>query len=796
MYRVAWCITQEHDLRLVALAAGICVVACFTTLNLLNRVQTVERESSWAWLIAAAVVFGCGVWSLHFVAMLAFLPGVEIAYDVKTTVVSLVVANVGALLALLFWRLAASRLIAIVGGGALLAGTVSCMHYCGIAAMRVAGGLRFDHQEVTASVVVGIVFGILAMARSETLTSFRRRAEVSLWLTLCICGVHFVGMTALSIDFDHPADYSGAVIGSGWLAVTVGSVSMAILLVSLAATLMDQHLTQRTVLELKRMRLLSDASREVIVIHRDGVVRQVNAAGARLFGVPVEQLIGRPWLELIAEGDHRLVTRRAGRQNKELTPEELHVRTPAGRLIPVELASSAISYEGKPAVAVSLRDLSQRKRDEARIRHLAHHDALTDLPNRFLLQDRLNAALHAATRSKAIVAVLYLDLDRFKPVNDLLGHAMGDALLIQVGQRLRAALRANDDLARIGGDEFMVVTTVEAPESVALLAGRLVDTMSEPFDLGRDQVEIGVSIGIALFPRDSDSEEGLMHAADTALYRAKEEKRGTFRFFEAAMDEQLHARRQLEHDLRHAVENNQLELHYQPLVNCVSGKVEGFEALLRWHHPKHGMMRPGEFIPLAEETGLIIKIGQWVIETACEAAAKWIEPHRLAVNISPIQFRKSDLVQIVSDALASAGLPGERLEIEITEGILMEDTERAIEVLSALREQGVRIALDDFGTGYSSLSYLRSFTLDKLKIDRSFIKELGQSPESEIIVRTIIGLAHNLGLSIVAEGVETPQQLSILRDLTCDQLQGYLFGRPKRMDMDVLPVGDPQSLDS
>ncbi len=274
-----------------------------------------------------------------------------------------------------------------------------------------------------------------------------------------------------------------------------------------------------------------------------------------------------------------------------------------------------------------------------------------------------------------------------------------------------------------------------------------------------------------------------MRAADMALYSAKEDKRGTFRFFEAAMDAHLHARREMEQDLRRAIERGQLKLHYQPLTNCRTGEVEGFEALLRWHHPTRGVVSPMEFVPLAEETGLIVGIGQWVIETACEAAVAWSEPrHWVAVNISPVQFRKSDLVRIISAALARTGLPGHRLEIEITEGILMQDTRLAIDVLSALRALGVRVALDDFGTGFSSLSYLRSFTLDKLKIDRSFVTELGRSGKADVLVRTIIGLAHNLGLTVAAEGIETAGQLSFLRDLNCDQVQGYLLGRPLPMD--------------
>ena len=780
MLRIIGCITQQHDLRLVAVAACICILACATTVSLLACVQDRQR-SSLIHLAAASTAFGGGVWSLHFVAMLAYASDLPIAYGMSLTIASIVLAVVGAGLAFSVWRFSHSRPIGIIVGGVLLGSSISAMHFCGVMAMQVSGAVHFDFPEVVCSIVVSISMAVLALARGAMLSTSRQRAEAILWLTLSICGLHFTAMTGLSFQPSPPDVQQAFVLGSNALAVTVGALSIAILIVGLAATLMEQYLSSRAVLELRRMRTLNDLSQEIMIICRDGVTLQINAAGDRMFGLPGRQLIGSRVLDLIAEADRPVFLRQLEHHPAGPGQAEISLMAANGKIRSAELLTTTIEYEGKPALVIALRDVSDRKQHEARIRHLAHHDALTDLPNRFLLQERFRFSLDRAARSGELVALLYLDLDRFKAVNDLFGHPAGDALLIAVGQRLLSAIRSGDTLARVGGDEFVIVATFEQPEDIALLAGRLIEAVAQPFNLDVAQVEVGASVGIAAWPQDGVDDQELMRAADVALYRAKQGGRGAFRFFETGMDEQLQARQQLEHDLRYAIDRGQLLLHYQPLVSSRTGDVEGFEALLRWQHPERGMIPPLDFISLAEETGLIAKIGQWVLETACEAAAGWTESRRVAVNISPAQFRSGDLVEIISGVLARTGLAADRLEIEVTEGILMEAPKQAANVLSALRTLGVRIAMDDFGTGYSSLSYLHAFKFDKLKIDRSFVMRLGEAEDATVIITAIIGLAHQLGLSVVAEGVETVQQLNALRDLLCDQIQGYLTGRPMQM---------------
>jgi diguanylate cyclase (GGDEF)-like protein/PAS domain S-box-containing protein len=773
------CITTQHDLRLVALAACLCAIACVTTLTLLARACATVSRASAVWMGAAAAVFGAGVWSLHFVAMLAFMPGLPIAYDVPATIASIAIAIAGTALAFALWQIPRSRSLGALIGGITLGLAVSAMHYAGISAMRLAGTLSLNKAQVVASILVGIAFGILALARAGAIGRIGRRAEVSVWLALCVCGVHFTGMSAMVIVPGAPLVLGSAMLGSQAMGAAVGSVSLAILLLSLGAALMDQHLAGRAVRELDRSRKLSNLSREVIIIHRNFVVLEINSAGERLFGMKLKQLLGSRLTDLFANPDIEAILAPECAPPDGIGTTELTAREPDGQLVPVEYTSSAIEYGGRPAMALSLRDLTDRRRDEDRIRHLAHHDALTDLPNRLLLNDRLGHALETAAREAGAVAVLYLDLDRFKLVNDLLGHACGDALLNQVARRLQAVLRSADTLARVGGDEFVIVSTLAAqPERAADLAGRVVQVLERPFTLAGRQMEIGVSVGIALYPADGGTQESLLHAADTALYRVKEERSGTFRFYEPTMDANLQDRHRLEQDLRRAVDRGELELHYQPVVNCRTMVTEGYEALVRWRHPLRGLVAPGDFIPLAEQTGQIDKIGKWVIQTACREAAGWADQCWVAVNVSAIQLRRSDLPQIVAAALLAAHLPARRLGIEVTESVFINDGRQAIKVLSAVRAQGVHISLDDFGTGYSSLSYLRSFAFNKIKIDKSFIAGLGQGDEAATIVRAIIGLGHNLAVSIVAEGIETPRQLAILRTEGCDYVQGYLLGRP------------------
>ena len=427
----------------------------------------------------------------------------------------------------------------------------------------------------------------------------------------------------------------------------------------------------------------------------------------------------------------------------------------------------------------TLEDITEQKRAEEKIAHLAHYDALTDLPNRALFREKLEGMLNELAPG-ANLAVLYLDLDQFKDINDTLGHPAGDELLSVVSGRLRAVVRTGDIVARLGGDEFAIIqAAVMHSSDVVELAERVRDAIRKPMMIDDHELAVDTSIGIALAPRDGAEPDQLLKHADLALYGVKAAGRGAYRFFESAMDERANARRTLETDLRQAIEQRQLEVYYQPLVTVQDGTISGFEALLRWQHPTRGAISPAEFVPIAEESGLIHRIGEWVLRTACAEAAKWPADTSVSVNVSPVQFRNEGLALTIASALADSGLAARRLELEITEAVLMRDDETSLTILKQLQQLGVRIALDDFGTGYSSLSYLQRFPFDKIKIDRCFIEDIATPGGSLSIVQAIVALARARNMTTTAEGVETPAQLDMLRACGCTELQGYLVCRPQ-----------------
>jgi diguanylate cyclase (GGDEF)-like protein/PAS domain S-box-containing protein len=523
----------------------------------------------------------------------------------------------------------------------------------------------------------------------------------------------------------------------------------------------------------------------------------VNRAAEEFLGMSREELIGKSVHEVFETSSADAIVARDRELLKEQdcsTLEGYTVETPRnGSRIVNSKRLTIRGADGQPQyLLVMTEDVTEQRAAQAQIKHLAHHDPLTNLPNRASFNAHLAETLDRAAATGGTFAALCIDLDRFKEVNDVFGHSGGDALLCGVAARLRETV-GDAFVARLGGDEFTIILPGAEPDSAAVFGERLLKAMSEDFEIEGRRLRSGLSIGIAIYPNDGKDAASLLSNADAALYRAKADGRGAIRFFEAEMDERLRERRAMQQELQSAIARGELELHYQPQAK-IGGEIIGFEALVRWKHPVRGLVPPMTFIPIAEESGLIVPIGEWVLREACREASTWPKQLRVAVNLSPVQFRHGDLPALLHTILLETGLAADRVELEITEGVLMADFARALSVLRRLKALGVRIAMDDFGTGYSSLSYLQSFPFDKIKIDRTFISNIESNPQSAAIVRAVVSLAHGLDLPVVAEGVENSGQLEFLTRETVDEVQGYLVGRPHPITHYSTMTGHPETV--
>ena len=664
--------------------------------------------------------------------------------------------------------------------GSVFACGLSLMVFSGMAVLVAPFALAYDLRSVLG--VMGLGATLAAFAFWEIGDRVRpNRRMVAVTLLAAAMLVLSVGSLGSILPFDKWIAASGTpddLATSPIAIVLVAETGVGLLLV-LSGSLLDSWAAARDRREIERVRHLADSSFEGILIHRKNQILDANTRFLRMTGYGLDELRQTGVDQVIPSGSGvGQAPNDAAAGPDEGVPVEIEIKGKGGLGLPVEMLSRPIHYAGGRAQVTALRDIRDRREAEERIRHLAHHDALTDLPNRRHLEQALDQALRLARRKQGRLAVCCLDLDGFKAINDTLGHAAGDLLLRQVAARMLDECRDSDVVARIGGDEFVVVLQTGADsERAPAVAERLVRALARPFDLDGVVAHVGTSIGISFFPDDGQTTATLFKCADIALYRAKERGRGQFCLFEVGMDRAAQERRELEHDLRAALSTKALSLHYQPLFDG-NGEIIAFEALIRWQHPTRGAIPPDRFIPLAEQCGLILPIGKWVLRTACRTAASWPHDCRIAVNLSPAQFQRGRLPELVADVLAESGLLAARLELEITEGVLIEDAVHALAVLNELRALGVRVVLDDFGTGYSSLGYLHSFPFDKVKIDRSFINQIETDGNAWTIVDAIIAMSHKLRLEVTAEGIETQAQLSMLTGQGCDEMQGYLLGRP------------------
>ncbi len=795
MFRVLSCIGGEHDLRLVLLAGTICFVTSLVAVNLIHRARMAQLRARFAWIITAGAASGCGIWATHFIGMLAYEPAVPVSYDVFLTALSFLFA--GALTSL-------GIAVAIIGSGvrnALLGGAVvglaiAGMHFLGMQALQVPGRVIWAPDLVIAAIVFAVGFGMAAMEASRR-KGVTMTVLAAVALSAAILLLHFTAMGAIEIVPDPTRSVTPFALSPTVLALCVAAVTAVVLAIGAAGSIVDQRMGEKN--ELLEA-ALQNMYQGLCMLNNNLEVMVVNHRFLEMFGIAPDQV--KPLMPMkdlldvaqqaIPFGEQTLIELRrwAFRLIRHKKSGKTIFQRSDGRIY-------AVSHEHMPTMngwVDTFEDITERRVAEEKIAFMARHDVLTGLPNRMNFQEQLDKAVAENNRNGAF-AVLCLDLDNFKTVNDTLGHQSGDQLLQVAAKRLEGALREGDLVARVGGDEFAILQLVkEQPAAATALAGRLVEIMRAPIKIGDHQMPVGVSVGISVAPTDGVDAVTLLKNADLALYRAKAEGRNAYRFFEPEMDARMRARRELELDLRQALTTAAFELYYQPIVNVASSEVTSFEALLRWHHPNRGMIAPLEFIPLAEETGLIIPIGEWVIRQACADAAIWPAKVHVAVNLSPAQFKSPNLIPTVISALSASQLSPQRLEFEITESVLIQDIDAALDVLSGLRNLGVAISMDDFGTGYSSLSYLRRFPFDKIKIDQSFIHDLADGGDSLAIVRAVTGLGSSLGISTIAEGVETAEQLNRLKAEGCTEAQGFLFGAAKPASEAIRHLGGTRQL--
>jgi diguanylate cyclase (GGDEF)-like protein/PAS domain S-box-containing protein len=926
MFRVLNCIADQHDWRLVVLAGLICFLASLGAVHLFHRARVASGRPRLLWTLTAGTATGCGIWATHFIAMLAYNPGYNTAYDIGLTILSLLMAIAVTSAGLAIAVYVPSRWGAALGGG-LVGGGVATMHYIGMWALFLPGWIIWEMDLVVASIALGMVFGATALGiavRGETLLGTLVAASL---LALAIVSHHFTAMGAVLIVPDPTRTIAPLSLSSNALALSVAATACVLLAMAMVGAFADRVAEEKALKQnllfnaalnnMSQGLLMFDAEDRLILFNqryvdlyrldpnsiqlgsgfaeqfrlrkeagtfpapdlekylarvvdesgrfrgnpKDGkfvidgyetklvelpdrrcmsitnqrmpdggwvsthsdvteqrnaererdrtrtfldtivdhvpaslVVKNVqdrryvliNRAGEKLFGLPREEVIGKTSAEIFEKEEADTITARDEEllaSSTEIFVKDHPVKMPrkGTRLVTTKKVTIRDNDGAARYFVNVIEDVTDRRQAEARIEYLANHDALTELPNRAAFTRHLALVIERAEKGGENFAVIYIDLDRFREVNDIFGHTGGDQALREMTRRLQTAAEGAF-LARMGGDEFTVIIEGPQPATAEALADKLLAAANEEIEVEGQEFRVGATMGVAIYPTDGEDATTLLANADAALDQAKADGRGSIRFFEAQMDHLLRARRDLQLDLRSAAACGELKLYFQPQA-AMDGNVVGFETLLRWRHPHRGMIAPSTFIPLAEESGLIIPIGEWVLREACREAAAWPNPLQVAVNLSPVQFQHGDLVGLVHSVLLETGLRPHRLELEVTENVLIRDFSSALSILRRLKLLGVRIAMDDFGTGYSSLSYLQSFPFDKIKIDKTFIANLDHNPQSAAIIRAVIGLGRGLELPVIAEGVETKSQLDFLTREACDQVQGYVVGRP-------LPIED------
>ncbi len=796
---------KAHEPGLILLAATICLISSYACIGLLRHAHRSKGRMRMVWTGVAALAVGFGIWATHFVAVLAFRPGFTLDYDLGLTALSMLIAILvcGAGIAV---AVRGTSVWDRVLGGAVVGVAISSMHYAGIAALIMGGNLQWNPGLVAISILSGVVLGGLAF-RSGMGNSLRGLFGGALLLTGAICAMHFTAMAAADFSLCFPLSANGSIDGF-WLSVALAFISVLLLALALGSTMLDEADRRRT--DRERDRQLRDAQRLNEVSTRLELALTNMAQGLGLFGADgTLQLYNQRFPDLLGIDASQDMTGMTFPQTCRRTLlgidadfEDIDVRLAdildshdglirhGGEIVHKFSEDRVVQISHNPvgdgSWVTTIDDITERHRSERAIAHLARHDGLTGLPNRARFNEAFEWSLTKVRENGGKIAVVAIDLDHFKEVNDSHGHAAGDLVLKTIASRFNALLREGEMAARLGGDEFATIKEFNSMDALREFLARLEEALTLRIENEELTVSTGGSIGVAVYPDDGADLSKLLSNADLAMYRAKSEFDRSICYYEQDMDEHARYRRDMARDLWTAVEQGGFYLAYQVQRSVSTGEVTGYEVLLRWNRPGHGDVSPAEFITVAEECGAINAIGLWVLRAACEDAASWPEPYKIAVNVSGIQLAQVDLIDTVRNTLLVTGLTPDRLELEVTETAIIGDKQRALHILRQIKAMGVSIAIDDFGTGYSSLDTLRSFPFDKIKLDRSFMSEVESNEQSKAIVRAILALGHSLSVPVLAEGVETREQLDVLRKEGCTEAQGFLLGRPGDIDWEDL----------
>lgn len=794
--QVSQALKVTYDWRLVILSLIIAIVSSYTALDLARQAPIAFGRASKLWLTGSAIALGISVWLMHFIAMLAYQLPIPVTYNFYIVFLSMVVAIACCGIGLLFVTKKSHNCLLFLVGSSFVGLGIVGMHFTAMTGMQLAAVPVYDLKIVAFANLSTFVLGFSALLLAfhpiaECIPANIRKLGSAILCGIAIDSLHYTAMAAvkfypsvklLAQQSPENDDYV--------LALSISIAALIILVLASLASSFGQKLSAESARATALQSLYDSAPDAYVTITADGRIKSINQYGAEVLGYSKEELMYQDFSTIVYEDDREYFQQTFTSIFKEklaIVEAELRKVRKDGSIIWERQRSQLIfNNDGEPLeLRMICRDITERKQVEEQLRQNAFHDALTGLPNRILFMDRLEQAIgHTQRHKDHLFAVLFLDLDRFKIINDSLGHLTGDRLLIEIANRLKLCLRQSDTVARLGGDEFTILLPdIEDSSDAIRVAERIQEELRLPFALDANEVFTSASIGITLSTTGYDCAENVLRDADIAMYRAKSQGTAQYEIFNTDMHTQAIALLQLETDLRLAIERQEFRLQYQPIVSLESGKIAGFEALIRWQHPQNGLLLPDNFLPTAIEAGLLIPLCQWVIRSACLEASQWRSqfpdlPLTISINLSSQRFNQSNLSAEVAGVLQDNDLDASILRLEITESLIMASADAATAMLHELKDLGIHLSIDDFGTGYSSLARLHEFPIDELKIDRSFVKSMSSDSGNSEIVDAIIALAQKLNLDVTAEGIETPQQLAKLRELKCKYGQGYFFSLP------------------